>query len=81
MKSEAAEATMAGGNESGALAGSWCRDLELGAGGGGAVRLLLVLSGCFVCGSGTAGQLLRGRVPRVYVQKGGVSPGRGPLFC
>lgn len=23
----------------------------------------------------------KGRVPRVYVQKGGVSPGRGPLFC
>lgn len=36
--------------------------------------------GRFVCGSGYRGQLLpRGRVPRVYVQKGGVSlRGRGP---
>lgn len=54
-------------------AGSW----GCGAGGGGAVRLLLVLSGCLVCGSGTTRQQLpRGRVPSgLYLEKWGVFPG------
>lgn len=51
-------------------AGSW----GWGAGGSGAVRLLLVLSGCLVCGSGTTWQQLpRGWVPSgLYLEKWGV---------
>ena len=51
---------MAGGMKVAVLpavgAGPW----SWGAGGCGAVRLLLVLSGCFVCGSGTAGSSCQG---------------------
>lgn len=60
MKRRRREATMAGGMKVALLpavgAGTW----SWGAGGGGAVRLLLVLSGCFVCGSGTAGSRCQG---------------------
>ena len=44
-------------------AGPW----SWGSGGGGAVRLLLVLSGCFVCGSGTAGSSCQGGGCRGFI--------------
>lgn len=58
---------MAGGMKVAVLpavgAGPW----SWGAGGGGAVRLFLVLSGCFVCGSGTAGSSCLGGGCRGFI--------------
>lgn len=60
---------------SGAVVGAGC--WGWGAAGGGAVRLLLLLSGCLVCGSGTTRQQLPGgRVPSgLYLDKWGAFPG------
>lgn len=62
------EETMAGGMKVAVLSAVGAGPWSWGAGGAGAVRLLLVLSGCLVCGSGTARQQQpRERVPKGYI--------------
>lgn len=75
------EATMAGGMKVAVSPATDAGPWGWGAGGGGAVRLLLVLSGCLVCGSGTArgsscqGGWFRGS----NIQKSGERPRARPV--
>lgn len=76
-------ATMAGGMKVAVLPAVGSGPWSWRSGGCGAVWLLLVLSGCLVCGSGTARAAAAegAGAEGLYLEKWGVSAGRWPFFC